>query len=57
MASIDSSLDPPQILRNTVALVGNGAVGKTSLVQRFLGDLAGFNSAYSLVSSLCCLSF
>ena len=51
MASIDSALEPPQTLRNTVALVGNGAVGKSSIVQRFLGDLSGFNASYTLVST------
>lgn len=53
MVSLESPLDPPQTLRCTVALVGNGAVGKSSIIQRFLGDIAGFNSAYTLVSLFC----
>lgn len=49
MDDYESSKDVEMVLRSKVAIVGNGAVGKTKIFQQFIGGLGEVSKDYDLV--------
>ncbi|KAH7816984.1 IFT27a, intraflagellar transport protein 27 [Monocercomonoides exilis] len=56
MSSSEGSVGATSLLRCKLAVVGDGAVGKSSIVQRFISSDSGFNPAYTLTPG-CDLEF